>query len=144
MFKDLREWLEQADALGEIRRVNGAHWDQEIGAVTDMINRKRNGPAVLFDEIVDYPKGYRLLVNSAASSKRLSLTLGFSTKLAGRDLAWEWQKLNSKVKPLATRTVEDGPVTENVSTGEDIDLTRFPSPRCICWTAGVTSARLVW
>jgi len=129
MFKDLREWIEQADALGEIRRVNGAHWDQEIGAVTDMINRKRNGPAVIFDEIVDYPQGHRILVNSVSSSKRLSLTLGFPTQLAGRDLAWEWQKLNSKVKPLETRTVDQGLVTENVLTGEDIDLTRFPAPR---------------
>ncbi len=60
MFNDLREWLEQAKALGEIREVNGAHWDQEIGAVTDMVNCKRNGPAVLFDEIVDYPKGHRI------------------------------------------------------------------------------------
>ena len=129
MFKDLREWLEQAHALGEIREVKGAHWDQEIGAVTDMVNRKRNGPAVLFDEIVDYPKGYRILVNSVASSKRLSLTLGFPTKLEGRNLAWEWQKLNNEVKPIPTRTVKDGLLTENVLTGKDIDLTKFPSPR---------------
>ena len=52
-------------------------------SVADMVNRRRNGPAVLFDEIVDYPKGYRILVSSVASSKRLSLTLGLSTKLSG-------------------------------------------------------------
>ncbi len=129
MFNDLREWLEQARALGEIREVNGAHWDQEIGAVTDMVNCKRNGPAVLFDEIVDYPKGHRILANSVASSKRLAFTLGVSTKLAGRDLAREWQKINDKIKPLPTQTVDNGPITENVLTGDDIDLTQFPSPR---------------
>ena len=47
MFNDLREWMIEADKLGELREVKGAHWDQEIGAVTDMINRKKNCPTVV-------------------------------------------------------------------------------------------------
>lgn len=129
MFNDLREWMQAAEALNEIREVRGAHWDQEIGAVADMVNRKRNSPAVLFDEIADYPKGYRVLVNSVASSKRLSLTLGMPTHLAGRELAWGWKKLTQEVQPVSPRPVNAGLVTENVFTGDEIDLTKFPSPR---------------
>jgi len=130
MFNDLREWMQEVVALGEMREVRGAHWDQEIGAVADMVNRKPGSPAVLFDEIVDHPQGYRILINSVASSKRLSLTLGMPTNLAGRDLAWGWQKLYNEVKPVSPRPVKEGPVTENIFSGDDIDLTKFPSP---CW-----------
>ena len=128
MFNDLREWMQEVVALGEMREVKGAHWDQEIGAVADMVNRKPNSPAVLFDEIVDHPKGYRILINSVASSKRLSLTLGMPTNLAGRDLAWGWQKLYTETQPIAPQPVKKKPVTENVFSKNDIDLTKFPSP----------------
>ncbi len=129
MFKDLREWISEADKLGELREVKGAHWDQEIGAVTDMINRKKNCPTVLFDEIVDYPKGHRVLVNSASSSKRLAMTLGMPTDLAGRDLAWAWKRMNSEIKAIPPQEVKEGTVLENVLSGDAIKLTSFPAPR---------------
>src|SRR5262249_56805508 len=33
-YRGLRDWLEQVDQMGELRRVDRAHWDVEIGAVT--------------------------------------------------------------------------------------------------------------
>ena len=129
MFQDLRDWMDEADKLGELREVKGAHWDQEIGAVVDMLNRKKNCPAVVFDDIVDYPSGYRILVNSVSSSKRLALTLGLPTDLEGRDLAWAWQRQNSEIKPIPPKEVSIGPIMENVLSGDDIDLTKFPAPR---------------
>lgn len=36
----LRGWLRQADELGEIRTLEGADWDLEIGGVADLVNER--------------------------------------------------------------------------------------------------------
>jgi len=56
--KDLREWIEKVEAMGELLRVNGAHWDLEIGALTDLYQQRPGSPALLFDKIPDYPEGF--------------------------------------------------------------------------------------
>jgi len=33
-YRGLRQWLEQVEKMGELLRVNGAHWDTEMGAIT--------------------------------------------------------------------------------------------------------------
>jgi hypothetical protein len=35
-YTDLRQWLALVDGLGEVRRVRGAHWDLELGTITDL------------------------------------------------------------------------------------------------------------
>ena len=60
------------------RRVNGAHWDREMGAITQMLTESGKGkaPAILFDEVPGYPKGYRTLYGQFSTIKRVALTLG--------------------------------------------------------------------
>ena len=53
----LRSWLEQADALGELRTIDGADWDLEIGGVADIVTERGSSLAVLFDSIRNYPNG---------------------------------------------------------------------------------------
>ena len=62
-YGDLRGWIERVEAMGELKRVNGAHWDAEMGAITHMLTEKSRGdaPAILFDEETGYPKGFRTL-----------------------------------------------------------------------------------
>src|ERR671918_285864 len=33
-YRGLRGWLEHVEKMGELRRVDGAHWDVEMGAIT--------------------------------------------------------------------------------------------------------------
>ena len=47
----LRSWLKQADELGEIRTIEGADWNLEIGGVADIVNERGSSPAVLFDSV---------------------------------------------------------------------------------------------
>ena len=75
-YQDLREWLEQVDALGELRRVEGAHWDLEIGTITELVRRENpHPPALLFEDLPDYPQGFRLLTGINNTARRLALTL---------------------------------------------------------------------
>lgn len=41
-YKDLREYIDAVDRLGELRVVNGADWDLEIGAITEVAARAKD------------------------------------------------------------------------------------------------------
>ena len=30
-YRGLRDWIEQVEKLGELKKVSGAHWDREMG-----------------------------------------------------------------------------------------------------------------
>src|SRR5512144_3189351 len=108
----LRCWLKQADELGEIRAIEGADWDLEIGGVADIVNERGSSPAVLFDAVNGYPKGYRVLVNSLGSTSRLGLSLGMPQKLPAMESVSEWRRRAKALKHIAPRLVRDGPVLE--------------------------------
>ena len=36
-FTDLREWMREAEKLGELKTVLGASWQEEIGLATDVV-----------------------------------------------------------------------------------------------------------
>ena len=63
VYRDLREWMEKADAAGNLRRVEGASWEADIGNITEMLHHSFPAPAVLFDKVPGCDPGFRLLTN---------------------------------------------------------------------------------
>ena len=127
-YDDLREWLSAAEALGEVKHVKGANWEQDIGLAAEAILREENGPCVVFDEVPGSPKGFRVLLNMFAGTRR-NMTLGFPDHLTKWELSDNYREaylVDPKLIPH--EIVEDGPVLENVLTGDDVDVTKFPSP----------------
>src|SRR5689334_7452791 len=55
LYQDLRDWIERADEVGELKRIDGADWNLEVGAVAEVAQRLEHSPAVLFDRIRGYP-----------------------------------------------------------------------------------------
>ena len=47
---------------GELKRVQGANSEEDIGAITEMLDHTEGSPCVLFDEIPNFEQGYRVLV----------------------------------------------------------------------------------
>ena len=92
-YTDLREWIDAADAIGELRTVEGASWESDIGEISEMLIHTLGAPTVLFDEIPGYPKGQRVLVNANATRSRLALTLGLPTTIERRPLMDEFLRL---------------------------------------------------
>src|SRR5674476_890326 len=75
---DLREFIDRAEAAGELLRIKGADWNLEMGTLAEIIyHSKSEPPAILFEEVPGYPKGMRLLSGATNSSMRLAITLGF-------------------------------------------------------------------
>lgn len=128
-YDSLRDWLEHIDRIGELRTIEGADWQEEIGALTDIFQHDEHAPAVLFDKVPGYPAGYRVLVN-AFGGKRQAITLGFSPELSKVEVstAFLHEYRDAKKQSVPYEYVETGPVFENVITGDDVDITRFPTP----------------
>ncbi len=128
-YTDLRDWIERADEMGELRTVNGASWETEIGEISEMLIHTLGSPTVLFDDIPGYPAGQRVLVNGNATRSRLALTLGLPTDIDRRPLMDEFLRLTESTRSVAPEVVADAPVFENVQTGDDVDVYTFPTPQ---------------
>ena len=128
-YKDLREYIDAVDRLGELRVVNGADWDLEIGAITEVAARAAQPKVVLFDKIKGYPKGFRVIVNAVCSAATTGLAFGLDPTLAGLDMIKAWKEKLGSYKPLKPVDVAKGPITENVDSGDKVDMLKFPTPR---------------
>jgi 4-hydroxy-3-polyprenylbenzoate decarboxylase len=128
-YEDLRGWLKQAEALGEVRVVKGASWDKEIGQASEVVLHDENAPCVVFDEVPGSPKGFRVLVNFFGG-KRKNMTLGFPAELSKLELTEAFRSQRMADNPLIPPVeVTDGPIMENVLEGDDVDVLKFPTPQ---------------
>jgi 4-hydroxy-3-polyprenylbenzoate decarboxylase len=128
LYDDLREWLDLADRLGEVRHVKGATWQEDIGLAAEAVLRAENGPCVVFDEVPGCPKGFRLLMNMFAG-KRRTMTFGFPEHLGKAELSEAYRDAYLKEQRIIPHEiVDDGPVFENVMRGGDVDVLKFPAP----------------
>jgi len=62
---DLRAFIEDLRTAGDLREISGADWNLEIGAITELLGEEE-GPAILFDDIVGHPAGYRVFPTCCA------------------------------------------------------------------------------
>src|SRR5919109_2450194 len=120
---DLRAWLSEVGKLGELREVKGADWNLELGAISELNVKKDSPPALLFDEIKGYPKGFRVLTCSTSSPARLSSILRLEVQRTHKGLVEalrgkpaQWQAEASKYDPVV---VSKGPVLENIQKQPD-------------------------
>ncbi len=130
---DLRVWLRKARDLGQIDQVDGADWDLEIGAITALNWRKQGYHGLIFDNIKGYPPGYRVLTSSTSNAPLVALTFNLPTNVQGLELLEvvrpkinEW---NGNLGKFGIHYVKEGPILENVLSGDKIDLFKFPVPR---------------
>jgi UbiD family decarboxylase len=126
-YNDLRSWLDEVDKMGELKNIEGAHWDREIGAISEML-AQRNSPALLFDKIQDYPPGFRVLSNAFNNHDRTATLLGVPQGLSSVQMVDAWRKRMKAIKPIPPVEVKDGPIKQNMLTGDDVDLYMFPTP----------------
>src|SRR6185295_1672573 len=97
-------------AAGELEEISGAHWQFEIGALTELFAERSTTPALLCDNIPGYPKGHRVLSNILFSPLRQALALGVRPELRGIPLVQEVKQRLANLKPLAPVAVKTAPV----------------------------------
>ncbi len=148
-YRDLRDFLGQLEARGELKRV-AASVDPRL-EMTEVCDRvlKSGGPALLFEK----PKGHAMpvLANLFGTVRRVALGMGVDAadpaaalREIGRMLAalkepepprgWKdaWDKLPllKTVLAMAPREVSGAPCQEVVWEGADVDLARLPVQTC--------------
>src|SRR5207253_8175711 len=125
-YADLRDFIDRVEALGALRRIEGADPVCEIGGITEIAAGLPECPALLFDAIKGHARGFRVFTNATVSPQRAALALGIDPALRPIDALKEWRTRRSTLQMLAPVEVKRGPVLEN-STRE-IDVGRFPAP----------------
>ena len=127
---DLRTWLADVEKLGELKHVRGADWNLELGAISELNVKKDVPPALLFDDIKGYAKGFRVLTCSTSSPARLSSILrlpverthrGLVEALRGRPAQWQ-----AAAGKFAAEVVKKGAALEHVES--KVDVLKFPAP----------------
>ena len=90
-------------------------------------------PCFVFDDVPGTIAGSRVLVNFFGG-KRKNMTLGFPTDLSKLELSEGFRtSFMGPMTRIPPNYVNDGPIFENVMTGDDVDVTRFPAPK---WHSG--------
>ena len=85
-YDDLRAWIKALDKAGELKHIHEpVDPILEIAEITDRISKRKNGPALLFENIKGYP-GSRVLMNQFGSERRMKLALNVESldDVAGR------------------------------------------------------------
>jgi 4-hydroxy-3-polyprenylbenzoate decarboxylase len=119
---DLRQFVKEAEAEGELVRVNGAKADLEIGALFELSNEHLYPPVLLFEDIPGFDPRFRILSN-VRTSRFLVGDITLDAVKAYR------AKPKQKSEPIPPQEVNTGPVMDNVVEGDAIDLNKYPAPR---------------
>ncbi|OMH38978.1 4-hydroxy-3-polyprenylbenzoate decarboxylase [Motiliproteus sp. MSK22-1] len=145
-YKDLREFIENLEAQGELIRIK-AEVDPNL-EMTEICDRtlKAGGPALLFEN----PKGYDIpvLANLFGTPNRVAMGMGEENveqlREVGKLLAFlkepeppkgmkdAWQKLPifKQVMNMGPKVVKQAPCQTHVLQGEEVDLYRLPIQTC--------------
>jgi UbiD family decarboxylase len=127
-FRDLREFIDVAKKLGELKEIRGAHWNLEIGCLSELM-AEQVGPMLLFEDIPDYPTGFRVLTNFLSTPKRFAMAAGLSIDATRLELLRMWKDKLKSLRLIPPHYVDDGPILENVLDGERVNVGLFPAPR---------------
>lgn len=130
---DLRDWLTRMEKLGEVKMVEGADWDLEIGAITALNTRKTNPYTLIFDNIKGYPSGYRVVTGVVNNAHKMSVVLNMPPVKSNLEfvqlLAQKLRKAGKRENEFEPPVVTRGPLLENVQQGDGVDIFKFPVPK---------------
>ncbi len=151
-YKDLRDFLSQLEARGELKRI-GVAVDPRL-EMTEICDRtlKQGGPALLFEN----PKGHAIPVlgNLFGTPRRVALGMGRESVEALREVgqllamlrepeppqglkdAWEKLGVFRQVFRMPPNKVGTAACQQNRLEGEEVDLKKFPIQTCWPGDAG--------
>ncbi len=145
-YKDLRDFIKQLEAKGELVRVS--HEVDPNLEMTEICDRtlKAGGPAILFEN----PKGFStpVLANLFGTPERVAMGMGEESVEALREVgellaflkepeppkglkdAWEKLPIFKQVLNMAPKVVGKAACQKVVLEGDEVDLTKLPIQTC--------------
>ena len=145
-YKDLRDFIRQLEAKGELVRISQPiDTDLEMTEIADRTLRA-GGPALLFEN----PKNHDMpvLANLFGTPERVAMGMGQESVEALREVGkllaylkepeppkglkdlWEKLPVFKQVLNMPAKVLKKAPCQEVVLTGDDVDLSKIPVQRC--------------
>lgn len=155
-YADLREFLNQLEALGELRRIKvPVDTHLEMTEIADRVLRA-GGPALLFEKPHTQGRAHTMpvLVNLFGTPQRVALGMGLANSQAeawqtqmrevgqllgylkepeppkGLRDAWDKWPVLRQVLNMAPKTTRRGACQEVIWEGDEVDLARLPIQHC--------------
>lgn len=133
-LKSLREYIDALKAIGELQEIDPeVDWNLEIGAISRRCY-ETGAPAPLFNTIRGIEPGFRVLGAPAGISRqptlylsRIAISLGLPATATGQEIIEALVEARSQ-EFIAPKLVDRAPCKENILTGDQVDLLRFPAP----------------
>lgn len=129
-YKDMREFIAHLEQESELSHVKTeVDWDLEMGAISRRAIDLR-APALLFEKVVGYPEGYRVVANLMSATRpvygRFALALGLPKDTPTLELIERTaERIKNPIKPVI---VNGGPCKEEIHLGNDANVLEFPAP----------------
>ena len=124
-MKSMRDFIAQAESEGMLKRIKAeVDWDLELSHIAKL-NEEKQGPALLFENVKDYDSP--VITSVCTTTERLALIMNEPRESTLVDLMRVWVDKHENAIP--PKRVETGPCKENIMTGDDIDLFKFPVPK---------------
>ncbi len=127
-FNDHRDFFEVLEKNGELARISTeVDWDIEAGAIGRR-TYEREGPCLLFENVKDYPKGFRISNGTSGTWSRVALAMGLPKDASVREIYRVYEeRIGVRIPPRILKK-EEAPCKENIMVGDDVDLYKFPCP----------------
>src|SRR4029079_4427128 len=128
IYKDLRGFIKQVDAIGALRRVHGDDPRFELGGITEVAAGTPECPALLFDRLKGFSPGIRVFTHATTTPQRAALALGIDPSLSPLDALKAWMARRQTLAPRQPVAVDDAPFLENSMRGRESDVGKLPAP----------------
>ena len=123
-MKSMRDFIELGEKEGVVKKIKAeVDWNLELSHVAKL-NEEKQGPALVFENV----KGYSspIITSVCTTAERLALIMGMDKSSSLTQIMQHWVDVaDKKIEP---KWVDTGPCKENILTGDDIDLYKFPAP----------------
>lgn len=125
-MKDMRDFIEQGEKLGIVKKISAeVDWNLELSHIAKL-NEEKSGPALLFENVKDHDSP--IITSVCTTAERLAVIMGLPRDYSLVQIMEHWVKVADKtIKPKMVDKA-DAPCKENIFTGDDVDLYKFPSP----------------
>src|SRR6185369_17557950 len=113
-YTDFRTFIEEAKKVAEWQLIEGADWNNEIGALIEATAELDERPMLLFDKIKDYPAGFRLVSLAFANYKRTALAFGISPDKSKLEVVRLLARKMKSGKAIPPEEIKTSPLMENL------------------------------
>ena len=121
---DLREFIKAAESQGDLKIIEGADPHLEMGAIYELSLENLYPPVLLFRKMKGCDPSAQIIMNVRTSKFMVG-----DLNLEAVKLFRQKKKNGKPVTPIPPENVATGPIFDNVITGNDIDIFKFPAPK---------------